>query len=83
MAKNKAELTAEVEQVLDTLRSGLAMHGGNVEIVDVEPEAGRVQLRFQGACVGCPLSEMTFKSGIEEALLGMLPEDVKEVVQVA
>jgi Fe-S cluster biogenesis protein NfuA len=58
------------------------MHGGNVEVVDVEPESGTVKVRFQGACVGCPMSDMTFKAGIEEMLFEMLPE-VKVVEQVA
>lgn len=82
MAKNKEEFLADVNRVLDTVRGGLVMHGGNIELVDVEPETGTVQVRFQGACVGCPMSELTFKAGIEEALLGMLP-DVHNVVQVA
>lgn len=82
MAKNKQEFAADVEKVLDVVRSGLAMHGGNVEVVDVEPESGTVKVRFQGACVGCPMSDMTFKAGIEEMLFEMLPE-VKAVEQVA
>jgi Fe-S cluster biogenesis protein NfuA len=81
MAKNKEEFRADVDRVLDVVRGGLAMHGGNVELVDVEPESGTVHVRFQGACVGCPMSEMTFKAGIEDALLEMLPE-VRNVVQV-
>jgi Fe-S cluster biogenesis protein NfuA len=82
MGKNREELKAEVEQVLNVVRGGLAMHGGNVELIDADPDTGKVQVRFQGACVGCPMSEMTFKAGIEEVLLEMLPE-VKEVEQVA
>ena len=82
MAKNREELKVEVERVLDVVRDGLAMHGGNVELIDADPATGNVQVRFQGACVGCPMSEMTFKAGIEEILLEMLPE-VKTVEQVA
>jgi len=82
MAKNKEEMKADVEKVLDVVRNGLAMHGGNVDLVDVEPESGTVKVRFQGACVGCPMSEMTFHAGIEEMLLEMLPE-VKKVENVA
>lgn len=82
MAKNKEEMKADVEKVLDVVRNGLAMHGGNVDLVDVEPDSGIVKVRFQGACVGCPMSEMTFHAGIEEMLLEMLPE-VKKVEQVA
>ena len=82
MGKNREELKSEVEEVLNVVRGSLAMHGGNVELIDADPETGKVQVRFQGACVGCPMSEMTFKAGIEETLLEMLP-DVKEVEQVA
>lgn len=81
MAKNKDELRDDVERVLDVVRQGLAMHGGNVEVVDVEPDSGTVSVRFQGACVGCPMSAMTFQAGIEDTLIEMLP-DVKRVVNV-
>ncbi len=79
--KTKEELLGEIEKVLDVLREGLAMHGGNVEVVEVDQTNGKVSLRMQGACVGCPMSEMTFKAGIEDALFQMVPE-LKEVVQV-
>jgi Fe-S cluster biogenesis protein NfuA len=81
MAKTKEELKQDIENILQTLRGGLAMHGGNVELVEVEPEAGRVFVRMQGACVGCPMSDLTLKAGIEETIREMLPE-IKEVVAV-
>lgn len=81
MAKNAQEFKQEIEQVLNVVRGGLAMHGGNVEVVDADPVTGRVGVRFQGSCVGCPASDMTFHAGIEEVLFEMIPE-VKEVVQV-
>lgn len=81
MPKTKEELTTEIEKVLDVLREGIMMHSGNVELVDVEPETGKVSVRFQGMCVGCPMSDMTLKVGIEEALREMVPE-VTEVVAV-
>jgi Fe-S cluster biogenesis protein NfuA len=81
MAKNKDEFRQDVEKVLDVVREGLVMHGGNVEVVDVEPESGTVSVRFQGACVGCPMSAMTFHAGIEETLLELVP-DIKQVVHV-
>lgn len=79
--KTKPELLKEIEDILVVVRQGLAMHGGNVEVVDLDMETGQVFVRLQGACVGCPLSDMTLKSGIEEALLGMIPE-LKEVINV-
>ena len=81
MAKNAEEFKQEIEQVLNVVRGGLAMHGGNVEVVNADPATGKVDLRFKGACVGCPASDMTFHAGIEEVLFEMIPE-VKEVVLV-
>ena len=82
MPKTKDELKQDIENVLNVLREGLAMHQGNVELVDVDQDTGLVQVRLQGSCVGCPMSEMTLKAGIEETLKEMVPE-VTEVVQVA
>lgn len=58
----------QVEEALDELREPLIAHGGNVELVDVDKEGGVVAVRLHGACVGCPLSELTLKEGIGEAL---------------
>lgn len=82
MAKTREELKAQVEQVLETLRGGLAMHAGNVELVDVEPESGKVTVRLLGTCVGCPMSDLTLKAGIEETLRELIPE-ITEVVNIA
>ena len=81
MSKTKEELSKDIENVLQVLRQGLAMHGGNVELVDVDSTTGLVKVRMQGSCVGCPMSEMTLKAGIEDTLKEMVPE-VTEVIQV-
>jgi Fe-S cluster biogenesis protein NfuA len=39
---------------------------------------GVVTVRLQGACAGCPMSQMTLKNGIER----LLKEAVPEVVSV-
>lgn len=62
----------KVDQVLDTIRPALMADGGNVELVDVQD--GVVKLRLQGACHGCPMSQMTLKMGIERELKRQLPE---------
>ena len=81
MAKTKQELMAEVESVLVTLRQGLAMHAGNVELIDFEEGTGKVSVRLLGTCVGCPMADITLKMGIEETIREMVPE-VTEVVAV-
>ena len=69
----------KVEQVLNKVRPSLMADGGNVELVDVED--GIVKVRLQGACAGCPMSQMTLKQGIERILKQEISE-VKEVVSV-
>lgn len=80
--KTKEDVKIEIEKVLDMLRMGISMHSGNVELVDVDMETGKVSVRLQGACVGCPMSDLTLKAGIEEAVLQLVP-GVTEVVNVA
>ena len=49
----------------------LQADGGDVELVSVED--GIVKVRLQGACAGCPMSQMTLKNGIERALKQKIP----------
>ena len=67
----------KVEAVLDKIRPSLVADGGNVELVDVSD--GIVKVKLTGACVGCPMSTLTLKMGIEQMLKQEIPE-VKEVV---
>lgn len=69
-----------VEQVLDKIRPSLIADGGNVELVNVT-EDGIVQVRLQGHCAGCPMSQMTLKNGIERLLMAEISE-VKGVENV-
>ncbi len=66
----------QVQQVLDKIRPSLQADGGDVELVDVAD--GVVKVRLQGACAGCPMSQMTLKNGIERILKQEIPE-VKSV----
>jgi len=71
----------QIERVLDQIRPALRMDGGGIEFVSFDPETGRVRVRLQGACVGCPMSEITLKMAVEAALMDAIPE-IKEVVSV-
>lgn len=61
------ELRAQVERVLALIRPAVREDGGDIELVSVSAD-GLVQIRFQGACVGCPSAPMTLHHGIERAL---------------
>jgi Fe-S cluster biogenesis protein NfuA len=74
-------LTPEaVEKSLERLRIFLAIDGGNVELVRVS-EDGIIEVRLTGSCVGCPMSLMTLRAGIERSLMIQHPE-VRRVEQV-
>ncbi|NLO73027.1 MAG: NifU family protein [candidate division WS1 bacterium] len=63
----------QVEEVLAKVRPALQAHGGDVEFVEVTSE-NVVKVRLQGACKGCPMSQMTMTMGIEAALKEEIPE---------
>ena len=69
----------KVEAALAKIRPALQADGGDVELVGVDD--GVVKVSLKGACVGCPMSTMTLKQGIERILKEEIPE-VKEVVAV-
>ena len=66
-------LKEQVEAALDTIRPYLETDGGNVSVEEITPE-GVVKLKLLGACGNCPMSIMTLKAGIEEAIKKAVPE---------
>lgn len=66
-------LKEKVEDALNKVRPSLQADGGDVELVDVD-EDGVVKVKLQGACAGCPMSQMTLKMGIEKILKQNVPE---------
>ncbi|TAE08838.1 MAG: NifU family protein [Bacteroidetes bacterium] len=66
-------LYSRTEDALDTIRPYLATDGGNVKIVEITDE-GILHLELLGSCGTCPMSAMTMKAGIEEAVRRLVPE---------
>jgi Fe-S cluster biogenesis protein NfuA/nitrite reductase/ring-hydroxylating ferredoxin subunit len=75
----KASLNERVEAALQGVRPMLASHGGDVELVKVAPPA--IEVRFVGACDGCPASALTFHAGVKKAVEEACPE-ITEIKQV-
>lgn len=67
------ELSRRIENSLDGIRPYLEADGGNVRIVEITP-AYVVKLEFVGNCGDCPMSSMTFRAGVEEAIRRSVPE---------
>ena len=67
-------LREKVEGALNKVRPSLQADGGDVMLVDVDDNNGVVKVKLQGACAGCPMSQMTLKQGIEKILKQNIPE---------
>jgi Fe-S cluster biogenesis protein NfuA/nitrite reductase/ring-hydroxylating ferredoxin subunit len=65
-------LEERVRSALEQVRPYLESHGGDVELLEIEPPS--VRLRLDGSCSGCPSSAMTLKLAIENAIHKEAPE---------
>jgi Fe-S cluster biogenesis protein NfuA/nitrite reductase/ring-hydroxylating ferredoxin subunit len=75
----KPSLNERIEEALQSIRPMLASHGGDVELLKIEPP--RLEVRFSGACDGCAASTLTFQAGVKKAVQDACPE-ITEVVHV-
>lgn len=66
-------LREKVEKALESIRPYLHTDGGDVKILEIT-EDGLVRLELLGSCGTCPMSAMTLKAGIEEAIIKAVPE---------
>lgn len=62
----------KIKAAIEKIRPVLQRDGGDIEFVSVDE--GVVKVRLQGACRGCPMSQMTVKSVVEQVLKSEIPE---------
>ncbi|HEX8389120.1 MAG TPA: NifU family protein [Sphingomonas sp.] len=68
-----ADIVLQIRELIETrVRPAVANDGG--DIVYRGFDKGKVYLRMQGACAGCPSSSATLKNGIEQLLRYYVPE---------
>jgi Fe-S cluster biogenesis protein NfuA len=65
----------KVEKALDEIRPNIQADGGDVKLISVDN--GIVKVKLQGHCVGCPMSALTLKQGIESHIRQRVPEITK------
>src|SRR5690554_3812332 len=68
----------KIEEALDNIRPYLEADGGNVRVIDLTDEMV-LKLELLGNCGSCPMSTMTLKAGVEEAIKKAVPEITKVV----
>jgi Fe-S cluster biogenesis protein NfuA len=73
LKEDMTSLLEKVEKALDNIRPYLETDGGNVKVLEITAE-NVVKLELLGSCSSCPMSVMTFKAGIEEAIRKAVPE---------
>ncbi len=74
------EIKTKVEKALDEVRPFLKSDGGDVTLLDVTEDT--VKVKFEGNCVGCSISSMTLKSGIEATVKKYVPQ-IENVIEVS
>jgi Fe-S cluster biogenesis protein NfuA len=67
------EMRRQIEEALDMIRPYLMADGGSVRLQNITPDLV-VELELLGACGTCPMSTMTLRAGIEQALKRSVPQ---------
>lgn len=75
------ELIEKIEIALEEIRPFLNSDGGDISLVSIEDEK-HVKVRFEGACTGCSVNQMTLKAGVETTIKKYAPQ-IETVVNVA
>lgn len=75
------DLHRRIEDTLDSIRPYLMADGGSVRLEGVTDDMV-VELTLLGACGTCPMSMMTLRAGIEQAIKRAVPE-IQRVEAVA
>jgi Fe-S cluster biogenesis protein NfuA len=59
---------AALLEAIEAIRPALQVDGGDIRVIELDEESGRVDVELMGACGGCPMSSLTLKAGIERIL---------------
>ena len=71
--RKESPVKERVQAALDKIRPALQADGGDVELVEVTDD-GVVKVALQGACRGCPMSQLTLANGVERVIKQEIPE---------
>jgi Fe-S cluster biogenesis protein NfuA len=75
------ELQRRIFQALDSIRPYLQADGGDVRFIRLT-DSGVLELKWEGTCVICPMSQLTLRAGVERVIMKECPE-VKRVEAVS
>lgn len=61
-----------VAEVIELIRPQLQADGGDISLIDIADD-GTVTVALEGACRGCPMSQLTLAHGVERVLKENVP----------
>jgi len=64
----RAARQAALDQLMELMRPAVQADGGDLVVVDVDYDAGIVEVQLQGACGSCAISALTLQGGVERLL---------------
>ena len=68
----------KIQELIDErINPGVAAHGGQIELLNVEDEV--IYIHMGGGCQGCGMANVTLKHGIEATIQEVFPE-IKQVI---
>ena len=70
---SEPSLIEKVDIAIDEIRPYLIAAGGDIIVVSIDNK-NIVNLELLGSCETCPMSPMTLKAGVEEAIKKQVPE---------
>ena len=73
-------LFAQIEDIIaDKVAPSIAMHGGQIQLLNYDEEEKNVHVKLSGSCAGCAVSMFTNKFGVENLLKETFPKDIISV----
>src|SRR5688572_3330983 len=71
--RSRLSVESALLEAVEAIRPALQSDGGDMRVIELDEESGRVDIELLGACGGCPMSSMTLKAGIERILMDRVP----------
>jgi Fe-S cluster biogenesis protein NfuA len=73
LIETSGPLFDRVAEAIEQIRPHIQADGGDVRLVEIEDSSIAI-VQLLGACVGCPMSQITVRHGIEGTLRVLVPE---------
>ncbi|HXW34741.1 MAG TPA: NifU family protein [Acidimicrobiales bacterium] len=66
--EERARRESELQGLIELMRPAVQADGGDLEVVELDVDAGVVEVQLRGACSSCAISAATLQGGVERIL---------------